>query len=178
MQFCLSHPTYGYYSKGDVFGRKGDFITSPEISQIFGELVAVYLLTRYLAAGSPGRIRVVELGPGRGTLMDDVLRVSPHDLELLRSRRNEKPAAVKMKGILGDQAVIKSEGGSASISVRDELACTLYDPYVPLWCIPGESKRSQSDSLSKASNADFYRPSWRSQLSQATSKRFILSKTA
>ena len=94
MQFCLSHPTEGYYSKGDVFGQKGDFITSPEISQVFGEvrqlqlfflavqkltvelkLVAVWLLTRFLAAGSPERVRLVELGPGRGTLMDDVLRV-------------------------------------------------------------------------------------------------------
>ncbi|CAD6588103.1 MAG: hypothetical protein TREMPRED_004934 [Tremellales sp. Tagirdzhanova-0007] len=74
MQFCLSHPTEGYYSKGDVFGQKGDFITSPEISQVFGELVAVWLLTRYLDAGSPERVRLVELGPGRGTLMDDVLR--------------------------------------------------------------------------------------------------------
>lgn len=76
MQFCLSHPTDGYYSKGDVFGRKGDFITSPEISQIFGELLGVYLLTRYLANGNKGPVRIVELGPGRGTLMDDVLRVS------------------------------------------------------------------------------------------------------
>lgn len=76
MQFCLSHPTEGYYSKGDVFGRQGDFITSPEISQIFGELVGVYFLTRYLAKGGKAPVRVIELGPGRGTLMDDVLRVS------------------------------------------------------------------------------------------------------
>lgn len=96
MQFCLSHPTEGYYQKGDVFGRQGDFITSPEISQVFGELVAVWLMTRWMAAGaavggSDGAagtgagtgagmdVRLIELGPGRGTLMDDVLRVSSRE---------------------------------------------------------------------------------------------------
>lgn len=87
MQFCLSHPTEGYYQKGDVFGRKGDFITSPEISQVFGELMAVWLLSRWMeemqkaqpmgnADGSGTGVRLVELGPGRGTLMDDIVRVS------------------------------------------------------------------------------------------------------
>ncbi|KAG8998825.1 hypothetical protein FRB94_006626 [Tulasnella sp. JGI-2019a] len=74
MHLCLSHPTDGYYMKGDVFGAEGDFITSPEISQVFGELVGVWLLSQWLEKGSPSNVRLVELGPGRGTLMDDIIR--------------------------------------------------------------------------------------------------------
>ncbi|TFK74089.1 DUF185-domain-containing protein, partial [Pluteus cervinus] len=76
MQMCLSHPTHGYYTnpEHEVFGRQGDFITSPEISQVFGELLAVWLISQWMDKGLPP-IRLVELGPGRGTLMEDVLRV-------------------------------------------------------------------------------------------------------
>ncbi|KAH8117956.1 DUF185-domain-containing protein [Phellopilus nigrolimitatus] len=76
MSLCLGHPTEGYYTNpaNPVFGTHGDFITSPEISQVFGELLAVWHLSRWLAAGAPPRIRVVELGPGRGTLAADALR--------------------------------------------------------------------------------------------------------
>ncbi|GLB40232.1 hypothetical protein LshimejAT787_0801030 [Lyophyllum shimeji] len=77
MQFCLSDPIHGYYMNPahDVFGSRGDFITSPEISQVFGELVGVWFLTQWKQAGMPPAIRLIELGPGRGTLMDDILRV-------------------------------------------------------------------------------------------------------
>ncbi|KAB5596096.1 NADH dehydrogenase [ubiquinone] complex I, assembly factor 7 [Ceratobasidium theobromae] len=74
MQMCLSHPIEGYYMKGDPIGARGDFITSPEISQLFGELVGIWFVYQWLEHGQSRAIRVVELGPGRGTLMDDMLR--------------------------------------------------------------------------------------------------------
>ncbi|KAJ7757738.1 S-adenosyl-L-methionine-dependent methyltransferase [Mycena maculata] len=76
MQLCLSHPTQGYYMspKNPIFGSKGDFVTSPEISSLFGELLGVWLMSQWMQS-TRLPIRVVELGPGRGTLMHDVLRV-------------------------------------------------------------------------------------------------------
>ncbi|KZS92334.1 DUF185-domain-containing protein [Sistotremastrum niveocremeum HHB9708] len=75
MSLCLMHPEHGYYMKRNVLGKSGDFITSPEISQIFGELIAIWYILRWMAAGRPPRIRLVEFGPGKGTLLDDMLRV-------------------------------------------------------------------------------------------------------
>lgn len=74
MRQCLTNPSAGYYSNRDPFGAAGDFITSPEISQMFGELVGIWILTQWLAQGCPAKFRIVEFGPGRGTLMDDLLR--------------------------------------------------------------------------------------------------------
>ncbi|KAF2865971.1 S-adenosyl-L-methionine-dependent methyltransferase [Massariosphaeria phaeospora] len=78
MRQCLTSPDGGYYTRQtpghDQFGAKGDFITSPEISQVFGELVGIWLYTEWLAQGKSDRVQVIEVGPGRGTLLDDVLR--------------------------------------------------------------------------------------------------------
>ncbi|GAA5852044.1 hypothetical protein JCM3766R1_005437 [Sporobolomyces carnicolor] len=74
MTLCLNHPTLGYYTTRQVFGKEGDFITSPEISQVFGELLGIWYVTQWLQQGAPRKVRVVELGPGRGTLLADVLR--------------------------------------------------------------------------------------------------------
>ena len=75
MAECLLHPRHGYYATRDPFGRAGDFITAPEISQMFGELLGLWLAQVWLDQGSRSRIVLAEIGPGRGTLMADVLRV-------------------------------------------------------------------------------------------------------
>lgn len=74
MALCLGHPDHGYYMTRDPFGTDGDFVTAPEVSQMFGELMGLWLADRWLTAGSPSRIAIAELGPGRGTLMADALR--------------------------------------------------------------------------------------------------------
>jgi SAM-dependent MidA family methyltransferase len=74
MALCLGHPRFGYYVTRDPLGRAGDFITAPEISQMFGELIGLWCADVWARMGSPGEVRLVELGPGRGTLMADALR--------------------------------------------------------------------------------------------------------
>jgi NADH dehydrogenase [ubiquinone] 1 alpha subcomplex assembly factor 7 len=75
MALCLGHPTHGYYMTRDPFGTAGDFTTAPEISQVFGELLGVWIVSQWQALGSPRQFALVELGPGRGTLMADIGRV-------------------------------------------------------------------------------------------------------
>ncbi len=74
MELCLSHPKHGYYVSRDPIGREGDFTTAPEVSQMFGELVGLWAASVWKAIGSPPLLRLVELGPGRGTMMADALR--------------------------------------------------------------------------------------------------------
>ncbi len=71
---CLSDPTDGYYTTREPFGRGGDFVTAPEISQMFGELVGVWLAAAWQALDRPPAPLVVEIGPGRGTLARDIVR--------------------------------------------------------------------------------------------------------
>ncbi|MGX1308871.1 NADH dehydrogenase [ubiquinone] 1 alpha subcomplex assembly factor 7 [Amorphus suaedae] len=76
MARCLGDPHDGYYTTRIPFGSAGDFVTAPEVSQIFGELIGAWLLAVWDAAGAPAPVRLVELGPGLGTLMADILRVA------------------------------------------------------------------------------------------------------
>ena len=76
MDTCLMHPEHGYYTTQPPFGAQGDFITAPEISQMFGELIGLSLGQAWIDQGAPERFTLAELGPGRGTMMADILRAT------------------------------------------------------------------------------------------------------
>ncbi|HEX5211434.1 MAG TPA: SAM-dependent methyltransferase [Pseudolabrys sp.] len=76
MALCLVDPAHGYYTTRDPFGTRGDFITAPEISQMFGEMIGLWMAAVWRQMGAPENVRIVELGPGRGTMMKDALRAA------------------------------------------------------------------------------------------------------
>lgn len=76
MRLCLTHPRYGYYVNRDPFGAGGDFVTAPEVSQMFGELIGLWAAAVWQKMGAPENVRVIELGPGRGTMIADALRAA------------------------------------------------------------------------------------------------------
>lgn len=76
MAECLMHPKHGYYQQQAVFGADGDFTTAPEVSQMFGEMIGLWLADRWIKMGRPAKVKLIELGPGRGTLMADILRAT------------------------------------------------------------------------------------------------------
>jgi len=78
MTACLHDPDFGYYATRPALGEDGDFITAPLISQMFGELVGVWVASAWELLGRPAELRLVEMGPGDGTLMSDILRTVRH----------------------------------------------------------------------------------------------------
>jgi NADH dehydrogenase [ubiquinone] 1 alpha subcomplex assembly factor 7 len=112
MSDCLLHPEFGYYTTSQPFGEAGDFITAPEISQMFGELIGLSLAQAWLDQGSPQAFTLLELGPGRGTLMSDILRAT--------------------KGVAGFHAAAQITLLEASTKLRAVQADTL-NGYNPRW---------------------------------------------
>jgi len=76
MELCLYHPEFGYYTTRNPLGGESDFLTAPETSQMFGEMIGVCLQDLWHRMGEPA-IHMVEIGPGQGTLMQDLLRIAP-----------------------------------------------------------------------------------------------------
>lgn len=112
MAECLLHPVHGYYTTRDPFGAAGDFTTAPEISQMFGELFGLALAQAWLDRGAPAPFILAELGPGRGTLMADILRAT--------------------KGVPGFRAAAQVVLIEASPRLREVQATTLSAP-APTW---------------------------------------------
>ncbi|KZD11469.1 class I SAM-dependent methyltransferase [Oceanibaculum pacificum] len=110
MAEALGHPQHGYYRSRDPLGAAGDFTTAPEISQMFGELIGLWAAIAWQQMGSPGAVRLIELGPGRGTLMADFLRAARlvpgfseairlHLVETSRPLRARQAEALKASGV-------------------------------------------------------------------------------
>jgi len=76
MALCLADSEHGYYTTRDPLGARGDFITAPEVSQMFGEMIGLWMAATWKQMGSPENLRIIELGPGRGTMMKDALRAA------------------------------------------------------------------------------------------------------
>jgi len=83
MAICLHDPSDGYYATRPALGAEGDFITSPEVSQMFGELIGLWAIEVWRALGAPPRVVLAELGPGSGALASDLMRAARLDLEFL-----------------------------------------------------------------------------------------------
>ena len=73
MELCLYDRDFGYYTTKNPFGKKGDFVTSPEISQMFGELIGAWSFEVWEQLGAPKNLNLIELGPGNGTLLSDLI---------------------------------------------------------------------------------------------------------
>lgn len=84
MADAIGHPHEGYYMSQKAIGAEGDFITAPEVSQIFGELIGLWLVEAWRGMGAPESFNLIELGPGRGVLMEDILRAARLKPEFIR----------------------------------------------------------------------------------------------
>lgn len=118
MTLCQYHPLYGYYTSkesADIFGQNGDFITSSGVSAIFGEILAVWVMLQWQKIGSPATFCLLELGPGNGTLMEDVLRT------LKRFKRFDATIHLKLLEVNYSLQVLQQEKLSSYVYSLEHL---------------------------------------------------------
>lgn len=139
---CLNHPAHGYYRSKRAIGADADFITAPEISQVFGEIIGLWSAVTWQQMGSPQRFRLIELGPGRGSLIQDALRAAtrvPHfrdaasvclveQNEALRNLQRQALSAIEPGASwfatiedLGNSAGNEDKGGGPAIIIANEF---------------------------------------------------------
>ncbi|MHB1109840.1 MAG: class I SAM-dependent methyltransferase [Devosia sp.] len=113
MALCLTHPHQGYYKQADPLGPRGDFMTAPEISQMFGELIGFFCVNLWQQMAEPKSFTLLELGPGRGTLMQDALRV-----------------ATRAEGF-GDALHLQLFETNEELKAQQAIRLSQYNPYWP-----------------------------------------------
>ncbi|NXS45682.1 NDUF7 methyltransferase, partial [Balaeniceps rex] len=121
MREALTNPGQGYYTQRGGIGESGDFVTSPEISQVFGELIGIWYISEWIATGKPKAFQLVELGPGRGTLTDDILRVF-NQLASLLSKCDVSIHLVEVSPKLSEMQALMLTGGKVESNPKDESA--------------------------------------------------------
>ena len=114
MTLCLFDPQDGYYTTREPFGVEGDFVTAPEISQMFGELVAIWLINAWQANGRPLPVTVAEIGPGRGTLMKDMVRTFGRLAPELKAGAAFAMVEASSRLVAIQQAALRDSGASFS----------------------------------------------------------------
>uniref|UniRef100_A0A8B9IBV2 Protein arginine methyltransferase NDUFAF7 n=1 Tax=Anser brachyrhynchus TaxID=132585 RepID=A0A8B9IBV2_9AVES len=119
MREALTNPGQGYYARRGGVGR--DFVTAPEVSQVLGELVGIWCLSEWMAAGRPAAFRLVELGPGTGALTDDILRVF-NQLASLLSKCDVSVHLVEVSPKLSETQAQMLTGGNVQSNSEDEAA--------------------------------------------------------
>ena len=132
MVLCLTDPDFGYYVTRDPLGKPGDFITAPEISQMFGEVIGAWCAHMWVELGRPGEFALVEAGPGRGTLMQDILRTAS---QVPGFDEAVQGVLVEASPVLRDQQKSKFEGRIAKIEWHDDLS---FLPEMPTILIANE----------------------------------------
>lgn len=129
MAECLLNPEHGYYATRDPLGAAGDFITAPEISQMFGELIGLCLAQSWLDQGAPAGL-LVEAGPGRGTLMADIWRATA---AVPGFHQRMRIVLVEASPVLRQAQARRLAG--APVEWRDRLDAL---PEAPLWFVANE----------------------------------------
>lgn len=124
MRVCLQDPEHGYYRTRAAIGRGGDFVTAPEISQTFGELIGLWCVVVWQQMGAPTRFNLIELGPGRGTLMRDALRaarIAPGFLDALDLHfvdSNDALAGAQLAALAGVAPATQHRETFAEVALR------------------------------------------------------------